>query len=88
MDEALTLLCLITMPLRRVIARQPLRDFPGQRWFAGFLVCGLFSGLVVQVRPEPSYSARFIQHAGNLRTDADAPPAAKLDQAEARAVRR
>ena len=49
LDEALVVLCLITMPLRRVVARQSLRTFPGQWWFAGFIVCGLLSALLLHV---------------------------------------
>jgi hypothetical protein len=49
LDEALVLLCLVAMPLRRVVAREPLRTFPGQWAFAGFLVCGVLSGLVLHV---------------------------------------
>jgi hypothetical protein len=49
LDEALVALCLVTMPLRRVIDRKPLRSLPGQWWFALFLVCGLFSALLLHV---------------------------------------
>ena len=49
LDEGLVVLCVATMPLRRVIARRPLRNFPGQWWFALFLVCGLLSALVLHV---------------------------------------
>ena len=66
MDEGLILLCLITMPLRRLIARQPLRDFPGQWWFAGFLVCGLLSALVVQVPTGTFFLGAFIVSKGLL----------------------
>ena len=48
------------MPLRRVIARQPLRDFPGQWWFAGFVVCGLLSALVVHVPPATFLTGAFV----------------------------
>src|SRR5689334_13010223 len=44
-DEALIALCVVTMPLRRLLGRRPLRTFPGQWWFAGFVVCGLLSSL-------------------------------------------
>ena len=49
LDEAMVALCVVTMPLRRVLARQPLRNFPGQWWFAGFVVCGVLSALVLHV---------------------------------------
>ena len=49
LDEAMVALCVVTMPLRRLIARQPLRTFPGQWWFAGFIVCGVLSALVLHV---------------------------------------
>jgi hypothetical protein len=49
LDEGLVVLCLITMPLRRVIDRKPLRNFPGQWWFALFLVCGVLSALLLHV---------------------------------------
>ena len=66
MDEGLILLCLITMPLRRLIARQPLRDFPGQWWFAGFIVCGVLSALVVQVPTGTFFLGAFIVSKGLL----------------------
>jgi hypothetical protein len=49
LDEALVVLCLVTMPLRRAVARKSLRTFPGQWWFAGFIVCGLLSALLLHV---------------------------------------
>ena len=49
LDETLVVLCLVTMPLRRVIDRKPLRSLPGQWWFALFLVCGLLSALLLHV---------------------------------------
>ena len=66
MDEGLIVLCLITMPLRRLIARQPLRDFPGQWWFAGFIVCGVLSALVVQVPTGTFFLGAFIVSKGLL----------------------
>jgi hypothetical protein len=42
-------LCLVTMPLRPVIDRKPLRSLPGQWWFALFLVRGLLSALLLHV---------------------------------------
>jgi hypothetical protein len=49
LDEAMVTLCVVTMPLRRIVARAPLRTFPGQWWFAGFVVCGVLSALVLHV---------------------------------------
>src|SRR5690348_14089238 len=49
LDEAMVALCVMTMPLRRAIARVPLRTFPGQWWFFGFVVLGLLSALVRHV---------------------------------------
>src|SRR5688500_10479755 len=109
MDEALILLCLITMPLRRVIARQPLRDFPGQWWFAGADLRDRDEGLErtheqhhqgCEADGEPrsrehdhgapderDQRRHRLERAVTPRTDPRAtPPAAKLDQAEARAV--
>jgi hypothetical protein len=50
LDESLVILSVATLPLRRVVVtRKPLRTFPGQWWFAGFVVCGLLSALVLHV---------------------------------------
>ena len=49
LDEGLVVLCAVTMPLRRIVGRRPLRNLPGQWWFAGFLVCGVLSALVLHV---------------------------------------
>jgi hypothetical protein len=51
LDEAMVLLCAFMLPLRRLAARQSLRVFPGQWWFAGFVAAGLVSGLVLRVDP-------------------------------------
>jgi hypothetical protein len=51
LDEAMVLLCALVLPLRRLAARQSLRVFPGQWWFAGFVVAGLVSALVLGVAP-------------------------------------
>jgi hypothetical protein len=52
LDEAMVLLCGFVLPLRRLAARQSLRVFPGQWWFAGFVVAGLVSGLLLGVAPD------------------------------------
>ena len=49
LDEGLVALCVVTLPLRRLIARTPLRTYPGQWWFVGFVVCGVLSALVLHV---------------------------------------
>lgn len=51
LDEGMVLLCAFVLPLRRLAVRQPLRSFPGQWWFAGFVVAGLLSGLFLGVAP-------------------------------------
>jgi hypothetical protein len=51
LDEALIGVCAVTLPLRRLAARQSLRTFPGQWWFAGFAAAGLLSGLFLDVPP-------------------------------------
>jgi hypothetical protein len=49
LDESMIALCLVTMPLRRLILRTPLRTLPGQWWFAAYAVCGVLSALVLHV---------------------------------------
>lgn len=49
LDESLNLLCVVTLPLRRLLNRQPLRTLPGQWWFAGFAVLGVLGALVAHV---------------------------------------
>jgi hypothetical protein len=49
LDEGMVALCVATMPLRRLVTRTPLRTFPGQWWFTGFVVLGLLSSLVRHV---------------------------------------
>jgi hypothetical protein len=66
LDEALVLLCVLTMPLRRIITRRPLRTFPGQWWFTGFLTVGLLSGLVAQVPPQILLIGAFLISKGLL----------------------
>ncbi|MGH3584974.1 MAG: hypothetical protein ACRDQ0_01515, partial [Pseudonocardia sp.] len=51
LDEAMVLLCALVLPLRRVVAGQALRAFPGQWWFVGFAVAGLLSGVAMGVDP-------------------------------------
>jgi hypothetical protein len=65
-DEALILLCVVAFPLRRVVLRQPLRTFPGQWWFAAFLVCGILSALVLHVPFSIFLLAAFIISKGLL----------------------
>src|SRR5688500_4826417 len=47
LDEAMVLLCAFVLPLRRIAGKRALRVFPGQWWFAGFVVAGLLSGLLL-----------------------------------------
>lgn len=49
LDEALVVVCAVTLPVRRVLARRRLRTFPGQWWFAAFALAGLLSGLAGDV---------------------------------------
>ena len=51
LDEALIAICVVTLPLRRLIDRKSLRAFPGQWWFAVFAAMGLLSGVLVGVEP-------------------------------------
>jgi hypothetical protein len=51
LDEALIAVCAVTLPLRRLASRKPLRTFPGQWWFVGFAAAGLLSGLFLDVPP-------------------------------------
>lgn len=52
LDEAMVLLCAFVLPLRRIAGKRALRVFPGQWWFAGFVVAGLLSGLLLGVAPD------------------------------------
>ena len=83
LDEALVVLCLITMPLRRVVARQSLRTFPGQWWFAGFIVCGLLSALLLHVPVAIFLTGAFVISKGLLFGWA----VAQIDWAEEHLVR-
>lgn len=49
LDEGMIALCVVTLPLRRLLTRTPLRTLPGQWWFAAFGVLGVLGALVVQV---------------------------------------
>ncbi len=66
LDEAAVALCVLTMPLRRVASRKPLRTFPGQWWFAAFLVLGMLSGLMLQVPPSIFLTGAFVTGKGLL----------------------
>jgi hypothetical protein len=65
-DDAVVALCVVTMPLHRLAIRKPLRTFPGQWWFAGFLVIGVLSGLLVQAPPVIFLSGAFVLGKGLL----------------------
>ncbi len=64
LDEVFVLLCVATLPLRRLIARKPLRTFPGQWWFVAFLTIGLLSSLVAQVPPTIFLAGAFVMGKG------------------------
>jgi hypothetical protein len=66
LDETFVVLCVVTMPLRRLLDQKPLRTFPGQWWFVAFLVIGLLSSLVVQVPAAIFLSGAFIMVKGLL----------------------
>ena len=66
-DDGLVLLCTFALPLRRmVVARKRLRTFPGQWWFAGFVVCGLLSALMLHVPPHIFVLGAFVTSRGLL----------------------
>ena len=65
LDESLVLLCAVVLPLRRVVVnRRGLRTFPGQWWFAGYVVCGLLSALVLHVPPNIFLLGAFVTAKG------------------------
>ena len=66
LDETFVVLCVVTMPLRRLLDRKPLRTFPGQWWFVAFLTIGLMSSLVVQVPVVIFLSGAFVMVKGLL----------------------
>ena len=66
LDEAAVALCVVVLPLRRVVARLPLRTFPGQWWFSAFFVIGLLSGMVAHVPPVIYLSGAFVLGKGLL----------------------
>jgi hypothetical protein len=66
LDEAAVAMCVVMLPLRRVMARRPLRTFPGQWWFTGFFVVGILSGVVLHVPPVIYLSGAFVLGKGLL----------------------
>jgi hypothetical protein len=66
LDETFVVLCVVTMPLRRLLDHKPLRTFPGQWWFVAFLTIGLLSSLVVQVPLVIFLSGAFLMVKGLL----------------------
>jgi hypothetical protein len=66
LDEAAVVLCVLTLPVPRLVTRQPLRTFPGQWWFTAFLVIGLLSSLVAQVPPWIFLTGGFLVSKGLL----------------------
>jgi hypothetical protein len=65
-DEGAVVLCVLTLPVRRLVTRQPLRTFPGQWWFTAFLVIGLLSSLLAQVPPWIFLTGGFLVSKGLL----------------------
>ena len=66
LDEAAVALCVVMLPLRRVVERRPLRTVPGQWWFAAFFVMGVLSGVVLHVPPLIYLSGAFVLGKGLL----------------------
>jgi hypothetical protein len=66
LDEALVALCVVTLPLRRLIDRKPLRAFPGQWWFAVFAAAGLLSGVIIGVESSTLLLGAFVTCKGLL----------------------
>jgi hypothetical protein len=64
LDEVLVVVCVVTLPLRRLINRKPLRTFPGQWWFAVFAATGLLSGVLVGVEPSTLLLGAFVSCKG------------------------
>jgi hypothetical protein len=64
LDEALAAVCVVTLPLRRLIDRKSLRVFPGQWWFAVFAATGLLSGVLVGVEPSTLLLSAFVSCKG------------------------
>ena len=58
LDEVLIAVSAVTLPVRRLAARQPLRTFPGHWWFVGFAAAGMLSGCSWTSRPACSSRAR------------------------------
>ena len=57
-------LCVLTLPARRLVTRRPLRTFPGQWWFTAFLAIGFVSSLVAQVPPWIFLTGGFLMSKG------------------------
>jgi hypothetical protein len=65
-DTGFVALCLVTMPLRRLAMRKPLRTFPGQWWFAAFFLAGILSGMALRVPTMIYLSGAFVIGKGIL----------------------
>ena len=83
-DEAAVVLCVLTMPVRRLVTRQPLRTFPGQWWFAALPRVGLLSSLLAHVRRRIFLTGGFVMSKGLLLAWA----VAQLDWTEQHLARR
>lgn len=66
LDEASVALCVLMLPLRRIVARLPLRTFPGQWWFTAFFMLGILSGVLLHVPPVIYLSGAFVLGKGLL----------------------
>ena len=66
LDEGLVVVCALVLPLRRLINRRPLRTFPGQWWFAAFVVIGLLSGLFLHIEPTTYLTGAFVLGKGMI----------------------
>jgi hypothetical protein len=65
-DTGFVALCLLTLPLRRLALRKPLRTFPGQWWFAAFFLAGILSGMALRVPTTIYLSGAFVIGKGIL----------------------
>ena len=66
LDEGLVALCVVTLPVRRLLDRKPFRAFPGQWWFAVFAAAGLLSGVIVGVESSTLLLGAFVTCKGLL----------------------
>ncbi len=65
-DEAAVIMAFVAALLHRLGHGQPLRGFPGLRWFVAFLALGLLSGIVAHVSPAILLYGAFVAAKGAL----------------------